>query len=335
MSTFFRRFRGWIFLGLMALLFLEIWLGFPIKLENPDSQITVENKTPGTEEVQQKMKGVHLVESSKGTRDWELYADAAEGFEGKGKWQIQKVKIMFYSENKVQFTVTGKSGELDTKTKDMKIEGDVRTVSENGYRFESPSIQYQAGPRVLESPGPVRMTGPSDSQGEGMVVTSNFMRGEIDKSLVHLEGNVVARRRFKNGNVFGVRAGRAEFSGLHYQAHFRNQVTIEYGALAPGRGVGPMRLESPEASFQYKSTSNLLEFVQLKGGVKINDAEKYATADQVRIEPETNRIVLNGKPRVVQGQDELMGEQIVFIDGGKKVKIEKMRARVEKDPSER
>ncbi|MFN7729663.1 MAG: LPS export ABC transporter periplasmic protein LptC, partial [Bdellovibrio sp.] len=315
-----RKYRGAIFLGLLTLLFLEIWLGFPIKLENFESPVTMDSAMVTKDEVQQKMKGVHLVESSKGTRDWELFADAAEGFEGKGKWQIQKVKILFYSENKVQFTVTGKAAEIDTKTKDMKIEGAVRTVAENGYQFESEILLYKAGPRILESPGSVRMVGPSDAQGPGMVVMANSMRGLVDKSEVTLEGNVTARKQFKTGRQFGVRSQFAQFSGLHYQARFRDQVMIEYGA---------MKLESPEAAFQYKTTSSLLEFVQLKGGVKINDADKYATADQVRIEPETNRIVLNGKPRVVQGQDELMGEQIVFIDGGKKVKIEKIRARVE------
>ena len=318
-----RKFRNGIFIGLLALLFLEIWLGFPIKLENPDSMMPVTSSSDETvtNEAQQKMKGVHLVEGSKGERDWELFADAAEGFEGKGKWRIQKVRIQFYSENEAKFTVTGDSGEIDAKTKDMKIEGNVKTVSVNGYRFESPLLLYMAGPRLLQSPGPVKMMAPGDAEGEGLVLTSNFMRAFVAQSEMSLEGNVHAQKRFKTGRNFSIRSQNAQFSGQHYQARFRDNVVIQYDS---------MKLESPEASFQYRSSSSLLELVQLRGGVKINDLDKYATSEQVQIEPETNRIILTGKPRVVQGQDELMGEQIVFIDGGKKVKIEKMRARVEK-----
>jgi LPS export ABC transporter protein LptC len=320
-----RRFRPWIFGILLALLFTEIWLGFPIRLENHDLDAPKAGSEAAPNEAQQKMKGVHLVESSAGDRDWELFADAAEGYEGKGKWQLQKVKILFYAKNQVQFTVTGEDAEIDTKTKDMKIEGNVKTISENGYRFESPLLLYLSKQRLLQSPGPVRMTGPSDLQGEGLTLSSNYMRSFVDRSEMNLEGNVTAQKKFKNGHHFLIRSDKAQFSGLHYQAHFQDQVVIEYDS---------MKLESPEASFQYKSASSPLDTVQLKGGVRISDLDKYATADLVRIEPETNRIVLSGKPRVVQDQDEILGDQIVFIDGGKKVKIEKMRARVEKAPGE-
>lgn len=320
-----RRLRPWVFGLLLLFLFLEIWLGFPIKLENPDRQLETDASSPAATEAQQKMKGVHLVESRSGDRDWELFADAAEGYEGQGKWQLRKVKILFYSENKPQYTVTGESAEIDTKTKDMKIEGKVRTVSENGYRFESPLLLYLARQRLLQSPGPVRMYGPGDSQGEGLTLSSNYMRSYVGQSEMNLEGNVIAQRKFDSGRRFSIRSNRAVFSGRQFLARFEEKVVAEYDS---------MKLESPEASFQYKPGSNLLESVQMKGGVRVSDVDKFATADLVRIEPETNRIVLSGQPRVVQDQDEILGEQIVFIDGGKRVKIEKMRARVEKAQGE-
>ena len=319
-----RRWRAWIFGLLLAFLFVEIWLGFPIKLENSESDAP--KVAPGeSTEAQEKMKGVHLVETSGGDRDWELFADSAEGYGGTGKWQLKNVKILFYSKNKAEFTVTGKEAEIDTKTKDMKVEGDVKTVTNNGYHFSSPLLLYLSKQRLLRSPGPVVMTGPGDSEGEGLRLQSDYMQAYVDRSEMNLEGHVVAQKKFKDSKHFQIHSDRAQFSGLHYQANFQDSVVIEYQS---------MKLESPEASFQYRSATSFMEFIQLKGGVKVSDIDKYATADLVRIEPETNRIVLSGKPRVVQDQDEIMGEQIVFIDGGKKVKIEKMKARVEKKPGE-
>lgn len=321
-----RRFRVWIFGTLLVLLFCEIWLGFPIKLENQDLEAPPPSgSNPGETKQQMTGHGVHLVESRSGDRDWELFADSAEGNESQAKWRLSKVRVQFYSKSQRQFTVTGDEAEMDTKTRDMKIEGHVKTVSENGYQFESPLLLYMAKQRVLQSPGPVKMAGPPDQQGPPMTLSSNYMRGFVDSSEVQLEGNVVAEKKFKNSHHFSIRSQKAQFSGKNYQANFRDQVVIEYDS---------MKLEGPEASFQYKSQASLLESVQLKGGVRISDVDKYATSDLVRIEPETNRIVLSGKPRVVQDQDEIFGDQIVFIDGGKKVKVEKMRARVEKSPGE-
>lgn len=309
---------------MLSLLFVEIWLGFPIKLENADTLVSQVPVQQNANQAQQKMKGVHLVESRKGERDWELFADAAEGFgAGQGKWKIQKVKILFYSKNEIQFTVTGLSGEIDTQTKDMKIEGQVRTISANGYRFESPMLLYMAKDRLLQSPAQVQMQGPDDVEGSGLELTAKSMRTYVGESEMNLTGQVVAKKKFKNGRQFTIRSEIAKFSGVHYRALFRDQVSLEYAA---------MKLQSPEASFQYKSGSSLLDFIQLGGGVKLSDLDKYATAELVRIEPETNRVVLTGSPRVLQNQDELLGDQIIFIDGGKKVKIEKMRARVEKEP---
>jgi len=43
-------------------------------------------------------------------------------------------------------------------------------------------------------------------------------------------------------------------------------------------------------------------------------------------------IVLDGNPQVIQDQDELRGERITFLEGGKKVKVEKVKAQMNPDP---
>jgi lipopolysaccharide export system protein LptA len=89
-------------------------------------------------------------------------------------------------------------------------------------------------------------------------------------------------------------------------------------------------MEGPEASFEYGSGIDILQSVQVKGGVKVSDLDKYATSDSVQFDPEQNKFTFKGRPRVVQNNDEITGDQIVFIDGGKKVKVEKSRVQVEK-----
>ncbi|MEN0057954.1 MAG: LPS export ABC transporter periplasmic protein LptC, partial [Bdellovibrio sp.] len=166
------KFKNLILTILLALLFVEILIIFPSRLEHEDEaevRARVEEQARRTLEkeerikrgekvnepsalAEQKMQGVHLVESQQGHRDWELFASSAEGSEGAGTWKVLKVRVLFYNQEKVEFTVTGDMGTIDYKSKDLSIVGNVITRSENGYIFESPSVFYSAKTRQIESP---------------------------------------------------------------------------------------------------------------------------------------------------------------------------------------
>lgn len=338
-----RKLTGILFALFMVILFLEILIGFPIQLETERDASWIEayleqpEKDPEIKEkerlerekkdalqkelsTQLKMEGVHLVESQQGSRDWELIATAAENTKGDGILEVKEVKALFYNNEKVDFTVTGAEGTINTQNKDMKIRGKVVTRSSNGYTFESETIEYVASQRILRSPEKVSMIGPPDERGKGFHLTGSQLEAQVEKSLMTIYRNVVAQKELLDGKKFKINSNQAEFSGKNQTAKFSEDVAIE---------VGTMKMEGPEAQFEYKSGSQFLNSVLVKGGVKVSDLDKFATSDTVRFDPIQNRFVLNGRPRVVQNNDEITGEQIVFIDGGKRVKVEKIRGKVE------
>jgi lipopolysaccharide export system protein LptA len=63
----------------------------------------------------------------------------------------------------------------------------------------------------------------------------------------------------------------------------------------------------------------------MQGVVKVSDIDKFATSENVQYDPEQNKFTFNGHPRVVQNSDEITGDQIVFMNGGKKVRVEKLK----------
>jgi LPS export ABC transporter protein LptC len=297
-------------------------VGFPIQLENrPDEDSIPQQDLTKVSGAEQKMEGVHLVESRAGDRDWELYAEAAEGYQGQGKWELKNVRVLFYSKEDVQFTVTGNAGTIDTKTKDMNIVGDVKTLSSNGYRFQTSAVSYIARDRILRSKDKVKMVGPPDARGKAIILNGGNMETQIDNSVMMISDNVHAEKALENGKNFVIRSKGAEFSSKSFSARFFNQVSIE---------LDTMKMEGPEANFQYDKGKDFLQSILVKGGVKVSDLDKYATSEQVRFEPLENKFILSGRPRVVQNNDEIQGDQIIFIDGGKKVKVENIRARMDK-----
>lgn len=307
---------------LFLLLFLEIWLGFPVHLEwgAEEAQIDI-SQLKKNSDIEKRMEGVHLAESRAGSKDWELYSESAEGYGGSGSWKLKKVKVLFYNEDRVQFTVLGNTGTIDSKTKDMEISGDVLIQSPHGHKIQTHSMNYLSEVRKIKSPGKVKMLAPSDLNGKSMLVEGNWFDSEVDKNIMRIHQNVTAQKKLSDGRTLFVKSNEAEFYGNERTAKFVDHVSIE---------VDSMKIEGPEAQFQYKDGVSALQSVLVKGGVQVSDLDKYATSDLIRFDPSENRFTLTGKPRVVQNNDEILGDQIIFIDGGKKVKVQNMKARVEK-----
>ncbi|QDK46581.1 LPS export ABC transporter periplasmic protein LptC [Bdellovibrio sp. ZAP7] len=331
------KFKNLIFAVLLVLLFVEVLIVFPKKLEHDDDakvqarvelqekrkkELEEQGKDPKEKQstAEQKMGGVHLVESQKGQRDWELFSESAEGSQGSGNWKLKKVRVFFYNKEKVEFTATGDEGTIDSNSKDLNIKGNVVTRSENGYVFKTPGISYSAVKRLIESPEDVYMEGPRDKTGAGMVLKGRSMQVLVDQSKMLIKEKVTATKPMNDGKRFEVVADGAEFSGKSNLARFLGSVRMNYDG---------MRLEGPEASFLYDKGANLLSSISVLGGVKVSDADKFATADVVNLDLLANKYVFKGKPKVIQNNDELSGEEIIFLEGGKKVKVERVRAKME------
>jgi LPS export ABC transporter protein LptC len=324
------KFKNLIFIALLVLLFVEVLIVFPKRLEKKEAdaiaaaeQSAANNPGGANNEtkIEQKMGGVHLVESQQqGGRDWELFSQAAEGSQAGGAWKLKGVRVFFYNKEKVEFTVTGDEGSIDAKTKNINIVGKVETRSENGYSFKTASVYYDAAKRIINSPEQVLMQGPRDNTGGGLVLKGGNMTVDVDKSQMLIQNKVSAKKPAKEGKTFEVVADGAQFSGKSKEAKFLGSVRITYDN---------MKLEGPQASFLYSSGANMLSSVSIDGGVKVSDVNKFATADRVNLDLLANTYVFKGNPKVIQDKDELSGQEIIFLDGGKRVKVEKMRAKME------
>jgi LPS export ABC transporter protein LptC len=328
------KFKNLLFTILLVFLFVEVVIVFPNHLAKnnneppPAPKVVVDPNAPPKKEepiplkADQKVSGMHLVESQSGKRDWELFAQSASGSQGSGSWNLKQVRALFYNSEKVEFTVTGDEGSIDSKTKNLSIRGHVVTQSANGYSFETPSIEYQSTIRQISCPEEVVMKGPHDKDGDGLHLKGSDMIVEVDKSLMHIRGHVTAEKEIKDKKKVEIQADSAEFSGKNRQARFIKNVTVNYEK---------MKIEGPEANFMYKPGQNILDTIQFKGGVKVADANKFASADNLNVDLLENKLTFRGKPKIIQDDDELTGDEIIFLDGGKRVKVNKVRARVESE----
>lgn len=309
-----------IYSVLIFLLFVEVLLVFPKVIEEIPSEVQKVDPTKKThEEADQVMQGVHLVESNGQVRDWELFANQAEGSQQTGKWSLSQVKVNFYNEGQIEFVVQGQHGRILGPSRDLEIEGDVLIESANGYRFKSARLIYQATTRTLTSPDRVDMKGPAEQFSTGVELRGSGLVAHVDTTVMTIRGPVSATRTLSKNKVFQVSSGLAKVSGRSRNIEFSGAVQINYDG---------MTLQGPDADFNY-SSQNILSQIQMKSGVDFNDSEKMAQAGEMVFDLIKNQLIFKGQPKVLQDQDEFSGEEIILLDGGKKVKVERLRAKIE------
>ncbi|MES2801525.1 MAG: LPS export ABC transporter periplasmic protein LptC [Bdellovibrionota bacterium] len=264
--------------------------------------------------IEQKMVGVHLVENSNNAKGWELYADEATGSSDE-LWVLKKVKVEFYNENESSFVVSGDIGEINGQTKNMVIRGQVVTQSSNGYQFETNDLNYVAQDRKLVSDSIVRMLGPDDKNGVGFKLNGQGFKIDLVTNKMYIESNIEASKAMDN-KIFRVNSKAAEFSNKSQEALFSGNVNMKFDKTT---------ITAPQAYFRYSEKQKALESILLKDHVVLKDEGKSAVCQQLLMNLIEDTMTLSGQPKVQMGEDEIQGEEIVFLEGGKKVKMNKVK----------
>jgi lipopolysaccharide export system protein LptA len=209
---------------------------------------------------------------------------------------------------------------VETKAKNLKVEGDVVITSSNGYTFKTPAMNYDSAKRRIVTDQPVEMIGPKDANNNALKLTGVGMQASLVNSTMEVLRDVKAQKALEGDRKAVIRSHRSFFSGKDRTAKFLGDVILD---------MDNMRITGPEAQFLYDSKKDIVKNVIFTGGAKVSDADKWATAQNLNVDFEANRFVFRGNPRVVQNNDELRGEEIVFLDGGKRVQVSRARAKVD------
>ena len=308
-----------LFTVIVLFIFVEALIISPRILEKPNDEhveyekikAMADSKKKGS--VEQKMVGVHYVENSPTSKGWELFATEASGT-ADSQWILKKVKVHFFSNDNSSFTVTGEVGEVDGASKDMVIRGNVTTTSSNGYSFKTDSLRYVAKFKQMTSSDAVEMIGPPDVKGTGFKLRGVGLLVDIQKNKMTILDQVEADKIIEKKN-FTLKSLSAEFSNKSQEALFSGQVKMK---------LGPTFVEAPNAFFKTSLKTKALQKITLYKGVKMAELDKKATCEEIEFDLETDKMTLRGQPRVQQGDDEIVGQEIVFLDGGKKVKINRV-----------
>jgi LPS export ABC transporter protein LptC len=138
------------------------------------------------------LRKIHMIETRKGVKLWELWADRAEVHEREGYTVLSReerpVEVTLHS-SQGRLNCTANLAKVDLKTKDVRLEGGVVARSDQGTELRTEDLQWKAASRRLQTDRPVTVTrGSLVSRGRGL-------EAETDLEQVRIFQNITSQLR--------------------------------------------------------------------------------------------------------------------------------------------
>ncbi len=306
----------------MVVIAIEILIVAPAVIDqNKDMSDEAEIPQVNSNTTEQVMKGVHLVETRLDGKEWELWAQDAYNFKEDGNWILEDVKIRLFGADNIYYDVTGKRGQIDPKRENIRIEGEVNTLTSNGYLLKMNDVVYKSDTKVMTSDSKVQMLGPEIKGESRLVLTGDGMNTNMETNEVRILHNVRANKTLQKGQLVTLKSESAIFNAKNYRAEFNENLVVDYGAY---------RVSGRKGTLEVDPSNHRVNKVTVEGGVKLSDIQRLALSDKVTMHVAERKVTLSGDPRLIQNNNELKGEEITFHEESSQIQIKRAKAKFDK-----
>ncbi len=317
-----KKVKRWILGVLFVFLGMEVITLAPKRIGKPEEVKIekVEKRVSPISTTSQIMRGVKLVETGATGKEWELEADYAQGYKEKGTWKMQGVTVRYYGTKNMVYKVTGDSGTIEIETKNMEVYGNVVMETSDGFVMKSQSLFFNSKTRELTTDDFINVTGPKS---EGIFeLTGRGFKADMKTNIMDLRQDVKALRAISLGKEMNIKSDHARITGINKKARFEKRVQVD---------IETIRMTGDVADFSYDQQTKALEELFMQGDVHVTDQLHFASSEKARVLFKKDEFILSGNPRVTQNDNELRGEEIHILNGGKSVQVRRARAKVDNE----
>lgn len=140
-------------------------------------------ETAQTDDTKPVFIGNSIIEEDNGKRLWELNSERTEIDPQTSAVKMINLKGIFYREDGSSIEITAPEANLDTKTKDILMVGNVKAVSSDGSTFTAREARWEGKKRYLYGKGDVVLTK------DDTVITGDNIESDAKMEKVKVEGN--------------------------------------------------------------------------------------------------------------------------------------------------
>ena len=266
--------------------------------------------------VKQFLFKTHLVKSEASKKLWDLKADKIRKEKSSDEWRLDHVDAKFFGENEVTYRITGRVGFLDNIKKHLKIDGNVKIFSSNGYTLNTFIIYYKERTHKVIGPRSVELWGFSEEKGNSLFVKGDLFEAHLKTNTINLIGNIYGEKKMSDDRFMKIKSHKAVLNSHLKDVLFKDSVIVS---------VKSLEMTGPRARFKYENDK--LHSLFMDGGVKIKDMKRLGQAQEIEIFFRKDKYILRGNPKVIQAEDQVVGEEIIIYDGGNRVRVKKARTK--------
>lgn len=114
--------------------------------------------TPSQAPLNLTFSGSTIVEEEDGKKLWELNADTIEAAPTGNTIYLNNLKGTFYREKDGTVDISANRATLDTKTRDISMQGNIKAINSNGAVFTAPEAWWSGEPKHFTGVGGVTLT---------------------------------------------------------------------------------------------------------------------------------------------------------------------------------
>lgn len=141
----------------------------PLPPEKTDADLTI--------------KKFHHVATENSIKKWSLAAASARLYSSKNIVELNDVFVIFFMENNEEVRLRADSGELNSQTNDMVLNGDIVGIMPP-YRLTTESLNYDHRSRMISAAAPV------DIIGDAAQLKADTMNYGLKSKIIKCNGNV-------------------------------------------------------------------------------------------------------------------------------------------------
>jgi len=138
---------------------------------------------PDNTEATLSIKKFNHTATKNGDKQWFLEADSAQFFTEKNMARLTDISVTFYLKDDQNIFLRANKGQLNTKTNDMTISGNINANMPQ-YTLKTENLNYHHHSHIIHINTPVEITGSS------IKLTADSMSYEIKTSILKCNGNV-------------------------------------------------------------------------------------------------------------------------------------------------
>jgi LPS export ABC transporter protein LptC len=284
------------------------------------SEVSSESESLVDDQYHHNLKGIHLVESFKDDKEWELFAEAARSHAFESKWSLEKVRVHIVDHKGELIKIKGNQASFYSKEKKLHIFGNVDVETKNGYFIKTKEIFYTSQDRQLFTVDPVtimRKETIGDNEKSYSSIEGGFMRTSMNDSEMLLGGRVKASRKIAQGLNLIVESSEAKLFREKKAIEFYQDVLIQWG---------PNEFRAQQGTFHYNEKERRLETVTLLDQVKMRSRSRHVTCGKAVLNILRGVTELSGKPKVYDTKSFLEGEFILLDHEEDTVSVKKIEA---------